>query len=128
MRSPAWCARAPRRWGTYSAYIVDRSRQAGRPPARHARLGKDLMSIMQKTSLDALAREQLEAARDASSGRAARTVYGGHEHVLRQTVIGLRAGHALAEPRTPGKPPCTCAGESGSSAAISPGMAAPEIC
>jgi quercetin dioxygenase-like cupin family protein len=66
-------------------------------------LGKDRMSTMQKTSLDALAREQLEAARGASSGRAARTVYGGHEHVLRQTVIGLCAGHALAEHQNPGE-------------------------
>ena len=61
------------------------------------------MSTMQKTSLDALAREQLEAAHGASSGRAARTVYGGHEHVLRQTVIGLCAGHSLAEHQNPGE-------------------------
>ena len=58
---------------------------------------------MQKTSLDALAREQIEAARGASSGRAARTVYGGHEHVLRQTVIGLCAGYSLAEHQNPGE-------------------------
>jgi quercetin dioxygenase-like cupin family protein len=56
-----------------------------------------------KTSLDALAREQLEAAAATSSGRAARTVYGGHEHVLRQTVIALVAGHSLAEHRSPGE-------------------------
>ena len=44
---------------------------------------------MEKSSLTALAREQLELARGASSGRSSRTVYGGHEHVLRQTMIAL---------------------------------------
>jgi quercetin dioxygenase-like cupin family protein len=88
----------------FRPYIVYRSRQGGpATPPRTPRLGKDLMSTMQKTSLDALAREQIEAARGASSGRAARTVYGGHEHVLRQTVIGLRAGHSLAEHQNPGE-------------------------
>ena len=58
---------------------------------------------MQKTSLDALAREPLEAARATTSGRAARTVYGGHEHVLRQTLIALRAGRRLAEHDNPGE-------------------------
>ena len=50
---------------------------------------------MQKFSLDAMAREQLEDARRASNGRASRTVFGGHEHVLRQTVIALLAGQSL---------------------------------
>ena len=54
---------------------------------------------MQKLSLDALAREQLHVARQASSGRSARTVYGGHEHGLRQTVIALAAGGLLTEHR-----------------------------
>ncbi len=47
------------------------------------------LHLMQKSSLAALAREQLELARAASSGRSASTVYGGHEHVLRQTMIAL---------------------------------------
>lgn len=50
-----------------------------------------------KLSLDALAREQLQVALGASSGRSARTVYGGHEHGLRQTLIALAAGRLLAE-------------------------------
>ena len=50
---------------------------------------------MQKTTLLALARHQLEIARDAPSGRSAHTVYGGHEHVLRQTLVALRAGSVL---------------------------------
>ena len=62
------------------------------------------MSVaVQKLSLDALARTQLAAARAASSGRAAHTVYGGHEHVLRQTLIALAAGHSLAEHDSPGE-------------------------
>ena len=61
------------------------------------------MSAVQKSSLDALARELLAAATVSSSGRAARTVHGGHEHVLRQTVIALAAGQTLAEHENPGE-------------------------
>ena len=57
---------------------------------------------MQKISIDALARQQLAAATSASSGRAADTVYGGHEKVLRQTVIGMTKGTVLAEHDNPG--------------------------
>ncbi|AMO59610.1 cupin [Mycolicibacterium phlei] len=58
---------------------------------------------MNKTSLTALARQQLETARGASSGRSAQTVYGGHEHSLRQTLIALRAGASLDEHETNGE-------------------------
>lgn len=58
---------------------------------------------MKKTSLTALARVQLDAARIAPSGRSAKTVYGGHEHLLRQTVIALRADERLAEHENPGE-------------------------
>ena len=58
---------------------------------------------MQKMSLDALAREQLDAARRSSAGRAAATVYGGHEHALRQTLIALTAGSRLDEHDNPGE-------------------------
>ena len=61
------------------------------------------MSAGQKSSLDALAHELLAAAGASSSGRAARTVHGGHERVLRQTVIALAAGQALAEHENPGE-------------------------
>lgn len=57
---------------------------------------------MQKLSLQATAREQMTSASTASSGRSARTVYGGHERVLRQTVIALTAGSALSEHDNPG--------------------------
>jgi quercetin dioxygenase-like cupin family protein len=58
---------------------------------------------MQKLSLAALAREQLELARGSSSGRSASTVYGGHEHVLRQTMIALAGGRRLDEHTNPGE-------------------------
>jgi quercetin dioxygenase-like cupin family protein len=58
---------------------------------------------MEKFSLTALARQQLTLAQDAASGRSSRTVYGGHEHVLRQTVIALAAGQTLDEHENPGE-------------------------
>jgi quercetin dioxygenase-like cupin family protein len=58
---------------------------------------------MNKSSLTALARQQLNLAQNASSGRSAHTVYGGHEHVLRQTVIALAAGQRLDEHENPGE-------------------------
>jgi quercetin dioxygenase-like cupin family protein len=59
--------------------------------------------VMEKISLTALARQQLNTARSASSGRSAHTVYGGHEHALRQTLIALAAGSALDEHESPGE-------------------------
>jgi quercetin dioxygenase-like cupin family protein len=58
---------------------------------------------MEKSSLTALAREQMKFAKQASSGRSAETVYGGHEHILRQTVIAITAGRELAEHVNPGE-------------------------
>jgi quercetin dioxygenase-like cupin family protein len=58
---------------------------------------------MEKFSLDAIAREQAKRAAAASSGRSAETVYGGHEHALRQTVLALTAGSALDEHESPGE-------------------------
>lgn len=58
---------------------------------------------MEKSSLTALVRHQLALAQDASSGRSSHTVYGGHEHVLRQTVIALAAGQLLDEHENPGE-------------------------
>ncbi len=52
---------------------------------------------MDKKSLTAVAREQLKAAANATSGRSSQTIYGGHAQSLRQTVIGLIAGQSLAE-------------------------------
>ena len=58
---------------------------------------------MQKQSLTALVRQHLEKASSSSSGRSAHTVYGGHEHVQRQTLIALRAGSHLDEHASPGE-------------------------
>lgn len=58
---------------------------------------------MRKFSLDALARQHLDRAASDSAGRSAATVYGGHEQVLRQTLVALRAGSSLAEHDSPGE-------------------------
>ncbi len=57
---------------------------------------------MARSSLTALACQQLKIANQASSGRSAHTVYGGHEHMLRQTLIALATGHKLDEHDNPG--------------------------
>jgi quercetin dioxygenase-like cupin family protein len=54
-------------------------------------------------SLTALARAQLEAAHSTPNGRASKTVYGGHDHALRQTVIALTRGQELHAHENPGE-------------------------
>ncbi|QIG39916.1 LuxR family transcriptional regulator [Microbacterium sp. 4R-513] len=54
-------------------------------------------------NLAALVAELLDVARSATSGRAARTIAGDHEHALRQTVIALRGGEQLGEHESPGE-------------------------
>lgn len=58
---------------------------------------------MESQSLTTLAQEQLERARSGAVGRSAVTVHGGHDNVLRQTVLALTAGSALAEHESPGE-------------------------
>jgi quercetin dioxygenase-like cupin family protein len=58
---------------------------------------------MEKFSLDAIARDQAKRAAAASSGRSAETVYGGHEHALRQTVVAMTTGSSLDEHENPGE-------------------------
>jgi quercetin dioxygenase-like cupin family protein len=58
---------------------------------------------MESTSLEQLAEEHLGKAREASSGRSAHTVHGGHIHALRQTLIALAAGRALDDHESPGE-------------------------
>lgn len=58
---------------------------------------------MQKHSLDALARELLEGAGRSPAGRSATTVVGGHEHVLRQTLVALTSGAVLSDHENPGE-------------------------
>jgi quercetin dioxygenase-like cupin family protein len=61
------------------------------------------MPTMEKISLTALARQHLETARAASSGRSAHTVYGGHEHSLRQTLMAMTAGSTMDDHESPGE-------------------------
>lgn len=58
---------------------------------------------MKKLSLDAVARERIARAHSESSGRSSETVYGGHEHSLRQVVMALTAGSVMAEHESPGE-------------------------
>lgn len=58
---------------------------------------------MQTTSLTTLVHQHLSIAREASSGRSSHTVYGGHEHTLRQTLIALASGQHLDEHESPGE-------------------------
>jgi len=60
-------------------------------------------TVDNKLSLAVTARDQARKAAASRSGRAAETVYGGAEHALRQTVIALTAGSALAEHESPGE-------------------------
>ena len=52
-------------------------------------------------SLATLASEHIVAARAASSGRSARTIHGGHQHHLRQTLLALAAGRSLGDHDSP---------------------------
>jgi quercetin dioxygenase-like cupin family protein len=76
--------------------------QAGAVSLTVARRG-DHSGRMEKLSLEALARELMESANAAPAGRSARTVYGGHEHVLRQTLMALTAGSSMSEHESPGE-------------------------
>ena len=58
---------------------------------------------MRKMSLVALGREHLERAHQTRSGRSATSVFGGHEHVLRQTLVAMTAETVLAEHASPGE-------------------------
>jgi quercetin dioxygenase-like cupin family protein len=59
--------------------------------------------MMEAISLHALAQEHLAIARTSSNGRSAHTVFGGHDHRLRQTLIALGAGQELAAHESPGE-------------------------
>ncbi len=58
---------------------------------------------MSTMSLTELLDQHLNLARQASSGRSAHTVYGGHTRTLRQTLIALTAGQQLDEHENPGE-------------------------
>lgn len=56
---------------------------------------------MDSHHLPDMAAELLTAARDAAHGRSAKGIVGGHGHLLRQVVMALTAGNALAEHDSP---------------------------
>ena len=58
---------------------------------------------IQKFSLEALGHQLLERAAAAGGGHTADTVVGGHERILRQTVIAMVKGAVLAEHENPGE-------------------------
>ncbi len=58
---------------------------------------------MEPTSITTLAKALLEEARAGSAHRAARTVCGGSDHALRQTLIALAAGAEMSEHENPGE-------------------------
>ncbi len=58
---------------------------------------------MTPLSLPTLVDETLARARQATNGRAAHTLVGGHDRVLRQTLLALTAGTGLAEHGSPGE-------------------------
>jgi quercetin dioxygenase-like cupin family protein len=59
--------------------------------------------MQRKLSLDALVREHLNRAGADTNGRSSATVFGGHERVLRQTLIALVAGQTMSEHENPGE-------------------------
>lgn len=58
---------------------------------------------MENIALAELTEEHLARAGQASSGRSAHTVHGGHASHLRQTLIALGAGQRLGEHESPGE-------------------------
>jgi len=81
----------------------DGGRHGPNPTAKNKRQNRKLMADVEKLSLTAITRTQLDLARQSSSGRSATTVFGGHEHTLRQTVIAISASHDLDEHANPGE-------------------------
>jgi quercetin dioxygenase-like cupin family protein len=52
---------------------------------------------METIALGVLGEKLLAESKSVSSGRCAVTIHGGHVHSLRQTLIGVAAGHVLEE-------------------------------
>jgi quercetin dioxygenase-like cupin family protein len=59
--------------------------------------------VVETVALGALGERLLAEARTASSGRCSITIHGGHVTSLRQTVIGVAAGHRLDEHENTGE-------------------------
>ncbi|MCV7279804.1 cupin [Mycolicibacterium flavescens] len=61
------------------------------------------MTTSTALSLHQLADELITAAKAASAGRSARSVFGGSGKTLRQTVLALAADHGLDDHESPGE-------------------------
>ena len=59
--------------------------------------------MVEATSLAGLTEQHLAIARQVSSGRSAHTVRGGHDKMLRQTLVALAGGRRLDEHENPGE-------------------------
>ena len=59
--------------------------------------------MVETVALGALGEKLLTEARSASSGRWSVTIHGGHTNSLRQTAIGVAAGHRLDEHENTGE-------------------------
>lgn len=59
--------------------------------------------MVEGRSLSKLGEETLAAAKASSAQRAAVTIYGGQQHDMRQTLIGLASGAKLHEHDSPGE-------------------------
>ncbi len=104
---PCGCVAPGRhRAGTFRllAAPVEPTRKLRTPQVSHGRPPPTLKghtTAMRKLSLDAHVREHLGRADASPNGRSAGRLYGGHEHVLRQTPLAVRAGTVLAEHENP---------------------------
>ncbi len=58
---------------------------------------------METVALGVLGEKLVAEARAVSSGRYSVTIHGGHDHSLRQTLIGVAAGHVLDEHENTGE-------------------------
>lgn len=58
---------------------------------------------METVALEVLGETLMAKARSASSGRYGVTIHGGHVHSLRQTLIGVAAGHVLDQHENTGE-------------------------
>lgn len=58
---------------------------------------------MNALDLTTIAQEQIAAARASTAHRSGRTIHGGRDHHLRQTMVALASGGELADHESPGE-------------------------
>lgn len=96
-------------WGTARAPWQPDRREYGdgiAVPDLPGEPGSDVACLLGRVLAAVCRRERCEQAKRAAaapSGRSADTVYGGHEHALRQTVLALTADSSQHEHESPGE-------------------------